>query len=197
MDRRYASARRERQCELGDRRLHHLVRHRGQLDYSSSFRAVLLDNFVNETLREKEMEQEQHAEHMRCKDNMGNVLDPLLRSLADRSIDQDHLNVLLRDLFKEMSKNAGRGELSKTSVCSAFRALNFEPKIFFSEIDFDSITQNGMTYTYTWTRAPIYVSRTRAHTPTHPYTYIHAYVCVCVCVCMCVCMCACVCDVCV
>jgi hypothetical protein len=41
--------------------------------------AVLLDNFVSETAREREANQAIKVDQMRAKDHMGNVLDPLLK----------------------------------------------------------------------------------------------------------------------
>ena len=105
--------------------------------------AVLLDNFVNETAREREQQHDEITEHIRMKDNMGNVLDPLLRFLADSSIDQDHLSMLLCDLFKAMCKDLQTPELSRTETTRAFCALKFEPKLHFSDVDFSTITQNG------------------------------------------------------
>ena len=61
--------------------------------------AVLLDNFVSETAREKAHQRSLQIEETRAKDNMGNPLDPLLKIIANEYVDDQDLDQCLRRLF--------------------------------------------------------------------------------------------------
>jgi len=61
--------------------------------------AVLLDNFISETAREKREIQALEMEELRAKDNMGNVLDPLTKILAGEYIDERDLSQFVRRMF--------------------------------------------------------------------------------------------------
>ena len=61
--------------------------------------AVLLDNFVSETAREKAHQRSLQIEETRAKDNMGNPLDPLLKIIANEYVDEQDLDQFLRRLF--------------------------------------------------------------------------------------------------
>lgn len=77
--------------------------------------AVLLDNFVSETTREKTASHELEIEAKRSRDSMGNVLDPLLRTIANEYVDRDHLKAFLSELFGMLCACEGvmpGGELS-------------------------------------------------------------------------------------
>ena len=70
--------------------------------------AVLLDNFVEETAREKEEKHQLFMNHKRAKDSIGNVLDPLLRMLATEYIDEDDLSAQLSALYSILCTAAGK-----------------------------------------------------------------------------------------
>ena len=70
--------------------------------------AVLLDNFVCETAREKEEKHQLFMEHKRAKDSLGNVLDPLLRMLATEYIDENDLSAQLSALYAILCTAAGK-----------------------------------------------------------------------------------------
>jgi voltage-gated sodium channel len=61
--------------------------------------AVLLDNFISETAREKKEIQDLQMEELRAKDNMGNVLDPLIKIIATEYIDDRDLSEFVRRMF--------------------------------------------------------------------------------------------------
>ena len=75
--------------------------------------AVLLDNFVAETARERGNENELKLEAMRSKDSMGNVLDPLLKVLANEYIDRGDLDNFLTVLFHNLDVDSS-GELTRS-----------------------------------------------------------------------------------
>ena len=68
--------------------------------------AVLLDNFVAETARERGNEKDLELEAMRSKDQMGNVLDPLLKVLANEYIDKGDLDNFLTVLFHNLDADS-------------------------------------------------------------------------------------------
>jgi hypothetical protein len=61
--------------------------------------AVLLDNFISETAREKKEIQDLEMEELRARDNMGNVLDPLIKIIAGEYIDDRDLSQFVRRMF--------------------------------------------------------------------------------------------------
>lgn len=61
--------------------------------------AVLLDNFVSETSREKSAQQQLVMEEKRSHDSIGNALDPLLKIIATEYVDDKHLSAFLSELF--------------------------------------------------------------------------------------------------
>jgi len=77
--------------------------------------AVLLDNFVSETAREKDAQLRLEQETNRVKDTVVNVLDPLLCILANEYVDDHHLCNFLRKLFRFMSQ--GRELLDPPAFC--------------------------------------------------------------------------------
>jgi hypothetical protein len=97
--------------------------------------AVLLDNFVSETAREKDAEMDIAREKSREKDNMGNVLDPLLKTIASEYVDENHLAEFLRQLFGSMcssvsqvsndSTSAHDRALGRQQVCDAFSLVGY------------------------------------------------------------------------
>jgi hypothetical protein len=103
--------------------------------------AVLLDNFVSETAREKDahfrLEQQAH----RVKDTVVNVLDPLLCILANEYVDDHHFCIFLRKLFRVMSQ--GQECLDPPALCTALTALDVTPPIHFTRLDYEALTQSN------------------------------------------------------
>jgi hypothetical protein len=109
--------------------------------------AVLLDNFITETSREKHEQMALEIEEMRAKDHMVNPLDPLLRIIANEYVDDADLERFLRRLFFLIADLAGETEtfdagtgqestckheeimLAPEQVCSGLRSLDVQPRI--------------------------------------------------------------------
>jgi len=103
--------------------------------------AVLLDNFVSETAREKDAQFRLEQETNRVKDTVVNVLDPLLCILANEYVDDHHLCNFLRKLFRFMSQ--GRELLDPPALCTALTALDVTPSIHFTHLDYAALTQSN------------------------------------------------------
>ena len=110
---------------------------------------IQLDNFITETARVRHEQNLLDIEVIRAKDNMGNVLDPLLRMIAEEYIDEQDLADILRRLFITLVRLSSAAlphqppeaaQMSKRQVCAAFRLLCVSPPIHFSSSDFDSFT---------------------------------------------------------
>jgi hypothetical protein len=68
--------------------------------------AVLLDNFVTETSREKNEKLSLALSEERAKDSVGNVLDPLLQTLSNEYVDDAQLEQQLKALFHGLLRAA-------------------------------------------------------------------------------------------
>jgi hypothetical protein len=101
--------------------------------------AVLLDNFVSETAREKDHQFRLEQEAHRVKDTVVNVLDPLLCILANEYVDDHHLCNFLRTLFRVMSQ--GQECLDPPALCKALTALDVTPPVHFTRLDYAAFTQ--------------------------------------------------------
>ena len=101
--------------------------------------AVLLDNFVSETAREKDHQFRLEQEAHRVKDTVVNVLDPLLCILANEYVDDHHLCNFLRTLFRVMSQ--GQECLDPPALCQALTALDVTPPVHFTRLDYAALTQ--------------------------------------------------------
>ena len=105
--------------------------------------AVLLDNFGNETAREKDEKHQLFMEHKRSKDSIGNVLDPLLRMLSMEYIDETDLSLQLSSLFQLLCSMTGETHarvLTKEQFCDAMSRLKLEAPMHLSKLDYDTLT---------------------------------------------------------
>ena len=103
--------------------------------------AVLLDNFVSETAREKKEEWTLEQDAHRARDNVSNVLDPLLSILANEYVDDAHLCAFLSQLFCVISQ--GKQRLDPKDLCMALTTLDVTPRIHFTSLDYDILLQNS------------------------------------------------------
>ena len=119
----------------------------------------LADNFVAETSREKESEEDSIREERRSLHHISHVLDPVFKLLVADYVDECHFDQRMRQLWDHFISSAEQTkceepqreervtrppvELNKGQVCFGFNSLDFEATLHFSETDFDVITENG------------------------------------------------------
>ena len=114
--------------------------------------AVLLDNFVSETSREKEEAYQLSVREKRIQDNIGNVLDPLLKIIAKEYIDHASLTSSLSQIFHFMLTAVGaQNELTCNDMIRGISKMNFTDeydknvtfRMHMTKMDYDTITEQG------------------------------------------------------
>ena len=119
--------------------------------------AVLLDNFVSETSREKDAANALIVEEKRIQYSIGNVLDPLLKMIAVEYIDHASLTSSLAEIFHFLLTSVGaQDELTCDDVIKGISKIDLgddqqgddsrsvhTTRIHMTKMDYDTITQQG------------------------------------------------------
>jgi hypothetical protein len=116
--------------------------------------AVLLDNFVSETSREKEAAHKLIKEENCIQDSTGNVLDPLLNIIVVEYIDHASLASSLAEIFHFLLTSVGAQDeltcddmingISKIDVGDDQQGISSHAtRMHMTKMDYDTITQQG------------------------------------------------------
>jgi voltage-gated sodium channel len=119
--------------------------------------AVLLDNFVSETSREKDAANALIVEEKRIQYSIGNVLDPLLKMIAVEYIDHASLTSSLAEIFHFLLTSVGaQDELTCDDMIKGISNIDLgddqqgddsrsvhTTRIHMTKMDYDTITQQG------------------------------------------------------
>ena len=125
---------------------------------------VCADNFVAETSREKDQEEQNMREEKRSLHNISHVLDPVFKVIVTDYLDENHFEQRMRQLWRLLLLTVVKSvsneimesreevdarlpaELSKEEFCLGFNKMDFDVILHFSEADFVVITQQGGSF---------------------------------------------------